>query len=241
MVTYYYRIKLGSPSEKMYRNGDRFQGWYGEDSVIEHLIELFIMENTIREINIIKRVLVTIHEFARRGVLYKGQRMKVQGRKPLITSPQEYQIIIDSMEQEYGRVTAIYQINEYREEESLPDVGLSTVRHTMNRLGPVLRKIRRRQQGNIDLNSPWAKAIQIWVTQLLVRLGTHEFNIQVPENQHLRLTGTPSYFDPEVFSPLSQHQLFFFDECHKKCEIGRTSETVYTFEHMVFVTEHLLI
>jgi hypothetical protein len=28
---------------------------------------------------------------------------------------------------------------------------------------------------------------------------------------------------------LSLHQLFFFDECHKKCEIGRTGETVYTF------------
>jgi hypothetical protein len=116
MVTYYYRIKLGSPSEKMYRNGDRFQGWYGEDSVIEHLIELFIMENTIREINIIKRVLVTIHEFARRGILYKGQRMKGQGGKPLINSPQEYQILIDSTEQGYGLVAAMYQMNEYREE-----------------------------------------------------------------------------------------------------------------------------
>jgi hypothetical protein len=28
---------------------------------------------------------------------------------------------------------------------------------------------------------------------------------------------------------LSQHQLVFFDEYHKQCEIGRTGETVYTF------------
>jgi hypothetical protein len=47
------------------------------------------------------------------------------------------------MEQGYGLVTAMYKINEYREDESLPDVGLSTVRRTMNRLGPVLREIRR--------------------------------------------------------------------------------------------------
>jgi hypothetical protein len=65
-------------------------------------------------------------------------------------------------------------------------VGLSTVCRTMNRLGPVLRKIRRKQ-GNRDPNSPWAKAIQRWVTQLLVRLGKHEFNSQAPENQHLGL------------------------------------------------------
>jgi hypothetical protein len=84
--------------------------------------------------------------------------------------------MIDSMEQGYGLVTAMYQINKYREEESLPGVRLSTVRRTMKRLGPVLGKVRRRKQWNRDPNSPWAKARQRWVTQLLVRLGTHEFD-----------------------------------------------------------------
>jgi hypothetical protein len=77
-------------------------------------------------------VLVTIRKFAIRGILYKGQRIKGQGRKPLISSPQEYHILIDSMEQGYGPVTAMYQINEYHEEESLPEVGFSNVRRTMN-------------------------------------------------------------------------------------------------------------
>jgi hypothetical protein len=86
--------------------------------------------------------------------------MKGQGSKPFINSPQEYHILIDSIEQGYGPVTAMYQINEYREEEILPDVGLSTVRHTMKRLGPVLRKVRRRKQGNIDPSPHWAKARQ---------------------------------------------------------------------------------
>jgi hypothetical protein len=133
--------------------------------------------------------------------LYKGQRMKRQGRKPLINSPQEYQILIYSMEQVYGLVTAMYQINNNREEERFTDVGLSTVRRTMNRLGPVLRKIRRRKQGNIDPNSPWAKARQRWVTHLLVRLVNHEFNSNAPKKQHLGLTGTPLYFDPEAPPP----------------------------------------
>jgi hypothetical protein len=110
--------------------------------------------------------------------------MKGQGRKPIINSPQEYQILIDSMEQGYGLVTAMYKINEYREEESLPDVGLITVCRTMKCIGPVLRKIRRRKQGNVDPKSPWAKARQRWATQRLVRLGKHEFNSQAPENRH---------------------------------------------------------
>jgi hypothetical protein len=43
MVPYYYRIKLGSPAEKKYRKGGRFQGWDGEEGVIENLIEHIIM------------------------------------------------------------------------------------------------------------------------------------------------------------------------------------------------------
>jgi hypothetical protein len=45
----------------------------------------------------------------------------------------------------------------------------------------------------------------------------------------LSLTKTPTYFNTELLPPLSVHQIVFFDECHKKTEIGRTSDTVYTF------------
>jgi hypothetical protein len=65
-------------------------------------------------------VLETVTKWASRGILYKEQRTKDQGRKPLINSPQEYQILNDSMEQGYDLVTAMHQINEYREEEVMP-------------------------------------------------------------------------------------------------------------------------
>jgi hypothetical protein len=133
------------------------------------------------------------------------------------------------MEQGYGLVTAMFQINEYREEESLPNIGLRTVHRTMNRIGPVIRRIKRRKQGNRDPTSPWSRARHRWSIQLLVRLGEHTFDCRAAENEHLELTGTPSCFDPNVLPSLSLHQLIFFDECHKKCEIGRTGETVYSF------------
>jgi hypothetical protein len=57
------------------------------------------------------------------------------------------------MEQGYGLVTAMFQIDEYREEESLPNVGLSTVCRTMNCIGPVIRRIKWRKQGNRDPTS----------------------------------------------------------------------------------------
>jgi hypothetical protein len=147
----------------------------------------------------------------------------------MIYSPQEYQILIDSVEKGYGLVTAMHNINEYREEEHLPDVGLSTVHRTMNRLRPVTRRVKRRKQGNMNPDSPWAKARLRWVTQLLVRLGKHVFDHTAQENEYLNLTETTTYFNTELLPPLSVHQIVFFDECHKKTEIGRTGDTVYTF------------
>jgi hypothetical protein len=108
-------------------------------------------------------------------------------------------------------------------------VGLTTVRHTMNRLRPVIRRVKRRKQGNRNPYSPWAKARLIWVTQLLVGLGKHEFNHATKENELLCLTETPTYFNNELLPPLSINQIVFFDECRKKTEIYRTGNTVYTF------------
>jgi hypothetical protein len=187
MVMYYYHKNLGSPSEKSYRRGGKFQGWDGQEGVIKHLIEHFKKDKKR-----IKTVLVTIRELTSKVILYKGQRIKGKGRTPLINSPQAYQIIIDSMENWCGLVTAMFQINEYHEDESLSNVGLSTVRHTMNHLGPVIRRIKQRKQGNIYPTSPWARARQRWVTLLLVSLGKQTFDCRATENEHLELTVTPS-------------------------------------------------
>jgi hypothetical protein len=73
----------------------------------------------------------------------------------------------------------------------------------MKRLGAIIRKVRRRKQGNRDPNDRWAKARQGWVTQLLFRLGKHTFENTAKENEYLQLTGTPWYFDPEHMTPLS--------------------------------------
>jgi hypothetical protein len=51
-----------------------------------------------------------------------------------------------------------HQINEYRLELDMVDVGYTTVHHTMKRLEPAIRKIRIMKQGKRYPNSPWAKA-----------------------------------------------------------------------------------
>jgi hypothetical protein len=151
------------------------------------------------------------------------------GRKLLVTSPQEYYILIDSVEKGYGLVTATNKTNEYREEQGILEVGLSTTHRTMNQLGPVIRKVKRRNQGNRKPDSPWAKARLRWVTQLLVRLGKHKLCPAAQENQYFALTDTPKYFDNHELEPLSVYQIAFFGECHNKTGIGRTGDTVYSF------------
>jgi hypothetical protein len=146
-------------------------------------------------------------------IKYLGLKAKAKSQKPMICSPQEYQILIDSMESGYGLVTTMHQINEYRVELDLPYVGYTTVCLTMKRPDPVIRKIRRKKRGERNPNYPWAKAILKWVTQLLVRLGKHSFDPEAQENEHPQLTNTPPYFDR--LPPLSLHQIVFFDECHK--------------------------
>jgi hypothetical protein len=57
-------------------------------------------------------------------------------------------------EQGYVLATAMYQINEYREEEVMPEIGITTVRRTMDRLGPVLRKVKRRGESKATKTQP---------------------------------------------------------------------------------------
>jgi hypothetical protein len=216
-----------SPPETSLKNRNGFRGWDGKDGVIQHIVEHFGL--AVKERQIVRRVLRSIAAYSERGITYKGQIATGTGHTPIIYLPQEYQILIDSVEKGYDLVTAMYQIDEYREEEQLPDVGLSTVRCTMNRLRPVIRRVKRREQGNRNPDSPWAKARLRWVTQLLIRLGQHVFNHTAKENEFLCLTKTPTYFNTELLPPLSIHQIVFFDECHEKTDIRRTRDTVYTF------------
>jgi hypothetical protein len=83
MVTYYYRKNLGSPSEKSYRRGDKFQGWDGQEGVVKHLIENLNLYHSKRDKKRIKIVLVTIRELASKGILYNGPRIKGQGRNEI--------------------------------------------------------------------------------------------------------------------------------------------------------------
>jgi hypothetical protein len=78
-----------------------------------------------------RRVLETVREYTNKGINYQCRIIKGQGQTPLVTAPQEYQILIDTVEKGLDLITAMYHINEYRDEENLSEVELSTIRRTM--------------------------------------------------------------------------------------------------------------
>jgi hypothetical protein len=130
MISGYFCLVLHSPPEISLKCNTGFHGWEGKYGVIQHIAEHSGLE--FKERQRVRRVLPSITEYSERGITYKGQIATGTGCKPMVYLPQEYQIMIDSVEKGYGLVTAMHQINEYREEEHLPDVVLSTVHRTMN-------------------------------------------------------------------------------------------------------------
>jgi hypothetical protein len=95
------------------------------EGVIENITTCFELQK--EEKRKVIRVLENVREYANMGITYKGQISKGQGRKPLVTQPQEYHIMIDWMEKGLGISTAMHQINEYCTEEDLQEIGLRTI------------------------------------------------------------------------------------------------------------------
>jgi hypothetical protein len=103
------RLVLHIPPEISLKCNTGFHGWEGKNGVIQHIAEHFGLE--VKERQRIGRVMQSITEYSKRGITYKGKIATGTGRKPMMYSPQEYQILIDSLEKGYGLVTTMHQIN----------------------------------------------------------------------------------------------------------------------------------
>jgi hypothetical protein len=107
----FFRLVLHSPPETSLKHRNRFHGWEGKDGSIHHITKHFGLE--VKERQRVRIVLHSITEYNERGISYNGQIATGTGRKPLISLPQENQILIDLVEKGYyGLVTAMHQINE---------------------------------------------------------------------------------------------------------------------------------
>jgi hypothetical protein len=112
MIAGYYHQVMGAPAKKH---------WYEKDGMIKHISHVFKLPEWANERE--KHVLDYLLLYEVRGQVYKGERLKGQGAKPLINSHCEYQIIVDVIEKGKGKQMALLLLNEYREIKQLGTCG----------------------------------------------------------------------------------------------------------------------
>ena len=96
-----------------------------------------------------------------------------------INSP-DAQLLADMLEHGYSIERACDEINRIHVYDDMHLVTLSCVYGCLQRLSPLITPVKKRKQGSINPEDPWAR--KNWVTQLLVRLGILKFT---DDNTHL--------------------------------------------------------
>ena len=140
------------------------------------------------------------------------------GKRPhliKLDSP-EAQIVADGIEAGLSIHRSWQNVNQHRLECGMELISESSVISVIRRLKPKLKKIRRRKQGSTDPESHWSRARLQWATQLLVRFGELDEDLDRPLERR---------FHRDVIGHLDIHQVVWWDETHRKCLIGGLSRT----------------
>ena len=148
----------------------------------------------------------------------------------------EAQIVADGIEGGLGLTQTTRQVNDHRKQCDPPliEVGRSAVHSGSLRLMPLMTPILDAKQGSFDENSAWAIARTNFVLQLLVRFG-----VMTGPAAWAFVHGegdVPAYFTLSLVGTLELPQISWWDESHKKPQIGgkghdaKGSRTQYRFK-----------
>ena len=147
------------------------------------------------------------------------------GKRPhliRIESP-EAQIVANGIESGLSIRRTWHNVNHHRLECGLELLSESSVVSIIRRMKPKVKKNRKRKQGSTDPNSHWSRARLQWATQLLVRFGELEDELERPVERR---------FNRDEIGHLDIHQVVWWDETHRKCLIGGQSRTKHF--HVMF-------
>jgi hypothetical protein len=194
--------------------------WSGQNGIINKIRKAMELSPKARLEYILRDAL----EHRRLGKKYEGKRISnvnnPSGRPAFIDLKSiEAQIIADAMESGFDAAKALLLVNKHCEEIGQESYTITPVQTCYRNLKPKFKKIKKRSQGFTDAKSPWCKARKNWYSQLLIRFGS------LPEDELEKLrdpaTGLlPAWFDIEQLKKLHTSQVGWWDETHKKCQIG---------------------
>lgn len=188
--------------------------WYGRDGSIVWTIDyLGLHPNTY------KTVREVFFQLSNQASLFR----KVRGRnKNLLIPPGsvEEQIVADRLEEGCSISLTTTFVNQYREQAGKIHVSEWCVYNSFHFLKPVISSLKKRKQGNLDENSPWAKARNNWTKQLCLR-----FDVCAPRDLFPFPEEIPKPFSADFLrdKKVKIQQVVFWDETHKKVHIGKGS------------------
>ena len=144
------------------------------------------------------------------NTLYTGDRKKrLELKNTMIpTDSPVAHIIADAVEDGWSERQVVVIANQYLLEQSQDFITRNQLRSLVHRMKPVVSAVEKAKQGSSDPDAPWSKARYNWILQLLVRFGV----VQVPN--------PPSYHDHTQVTPLSLHQIAWWDEKHRKVQVS---------------------
>jgi hypothetical protein len=207
-IFYFFTQVYGSPDES--------PDWKGRNGIVVQIRNHLLLPSTSELRNVCNAMRV-IKAYEANGVKYNGEAEPRKEWEHYLIPTQSYQsqLIADLLEGEFGFSETTYFVNLYREEHGLTHVGRSTVYLTAKRLKPTVTKIKKRQQGSLDLESDWCKASHRWSAQILIM-----FRIPIVLPASWTVHGVPRHLSSLVVPQIDIECTQYWDESHKKQRIG---------------------
>ena len=128
----------------------------------------------------------------------------------------EAQIIFDTLEDGYSYRLAWAFIAFNSVEEGNEPFSLLDVITLSKRMVALVTKVPMKSQGSYNADSAWARARKTWTTQLLIRYGL--LDSQVDKNGNIT-----DFFNKEELFALKAEATACWDETHEVCDIGDNS------------------
>lgn len=131
----------------------------------------------------------------------------------------EAQIIADAQEDGNSLRQTVNLLNSHTIELGNNNIeySVSSVYSCIRKLKPKVDRVRARSSGSTDVDSAWCRASYGWATQQLVRFG----HLESEKFRDVETGKIPAYYDSSKMPKLEEDQVGWFDECHKKCLIGK--------------------
>ena len=207
----------------------KIENWEGKDGVVAGIINMFPSKERLEPntteyrslADIVTRVLVNVNICEDEGKIYEGKINYSGGPNILIgLDSVEAQIICDSLGSGVSLRWTKLIVNNYRLDNDLPLFGMNPILSCYSRMKPRVLSMLKKPQGSGNEEDAWSIARNRQCAQLLVRLNKIKSDDLLLDQFKVEDGILPAWLQYNQLSPIDEYKVSYWDETHKKCEIG---------------------